>query len=231
IVHEARGEHEAALAALREERRLRTGQSDPDPDFDGWLRLARVLHACGDGAGAQREASAALRWARVWDTPGAIGQALTAAPRVGDRDAAGARLRAAAEQLERPRARRELARPLVELGAALRRRGERVAAREPLRRALDIAAAGGLTATAERARAELGATGARVRREAATGLASLTPSERRIVELAAGGASNPQIAQALFVTGKTVERHLRNAYRKLRGHSRPRPAPPLPAAR
>jgi DNA-binding CsgD family transcriptional regulator len=129
-------------------------------------------------------------------------------------------LRAAVEQLERSPARRELARSLVELGGALRRRGLRVAAREPLRRALDIAAAGGLTATAERARAELGATGARVRRPAATGLGSLTPSERRIVDLAAGGASNPEIAQALFVTVKTVEMHLGNAYRKLDVHSR-----------
>ena len=59
-----------------------------------------------------------------------------------------AHLRDAVEQLERSPARRELARSLVELGAALRRRGERTAAREPLRRALDLAAAGGLVATA-----------------------------------------------------------------------------------
>jgi DNA-binding CsgD family transcriptional regulator len=44
---------------------------------------------------------------------------------------------------------------------------------------------------------------------------SLTPSERRIAELAAVGHSNREIAQALFVTPKTVEYHLRNAYRKL----------------
>jgi DNA-binding CsgD family transcriptional regulator len=43
----------------------------------------------------------------------------------------------------------------------------------------------------------------------------LTPSERRIAELAATGQSNREIAQALFVTPKTVEYHLRNAYRKL----------------
>ncbi|MGB8876034.1 MAG: helix-turn-helix transcriptional regulator, partial [Solirubrobacteraceae bacterium] len=44
---------------------------------------------------------------------------------------------------------------------------------------------------------------------------SLTPSERRIAELAATGQSNREIAQALFVTPKTVEYHLRNTYRKL----------------
>jgi DNA-binding CsgD family transcriptional regulator len=43
----------------------------------------------------------------------------------------------------------------------------------------------------------------------------LTASERRVAELAAQGHSNPQIAQALFVTRKTVETHLGHVYRKL----------------
>ena len=64
------------------------------------------------------------------------------------------------------------------------------------------------------------AAGVRVRRDLRTGIAALTPSERRIVEQAANGASNAQIAQALFVTVKTVEMHLGNAYRKLDVSSR-----------
>jgi DNA-binding CsgD family transcriptional regulator len=56
---------------------------------------------------------------------------------------------------------------------------------------------------------------ARLRRAEAAGLATLTPSERRIAELAAGGATNAEIAQRLFVTVKTVEMNLGNAYRKL----------------
>jgi DNA-binding CsgD family transcriptional regulator len=44
--------------------------------------------------------------------------------------------------------------------------------------------------------------------------------------MAAGGLSNPEIAQALFVTRKTVEAHLGNAYRKLDIRSRAE----LPAA-
>ncbi len=63
-------------------------------------------------------------------------------------------------------------------------------------------------------------TGAKVRRPESWGLDSLTPSERRIVDLATEGASNPEIAQALFVTVKTVEMHLGNAYRKLGINSR-----------
>lgn len=118
-------------------------------------------------------------------------------------------------------ARLETIRALIELGSALRRSNERAAAREPLQRAADLANRGGASLLYERARLELSATGARPRREALlSGPASLTPSERRIAELAAGGQSNRQIAQTLFVTPKTVEYHLRNAYRKLAIQSR-----------
>jgi DNA-binding CsgD family transcriptional regulator len=107
-------------------------------------------------------------------------------------------------------------RALLDLGAALRRANQRAAAREPLQLAADLALRGGASALHEQARIELTATGARPRREALiSGVASLTPSERRIAELAAGGQSNREIAQVLFVTPKTVEYHLRNAYRKL----------------
>ncbi len=44
---------------------------------------------------------------------------------------------------------------------------------------------------------------------------ALTPTERRIADMAADGASNRDIAQALYVTPKTVENHLGHAYRKL----------------
>jgi DNA-binding NarL/FixJ family response regulator len=48
----------------------------------------------------------------------------------------------------------------------------------------------------------------------------LTASERRVAQLAAEELSNKDIAQALFVTVKTVEVHLSNAYRKLEIGSR-----------
>ena len=221
----AQGDLRAALADQLEARALRGDGAVPDPNFEGWLRLARLHHATGDERTAAREAEAALSWARVWDTPGYVGQALTVSGLILGGAEGLARLHDAVEQLERSPARCELARSLVELGAALRRRGERAAAREPLRRALDLASAGGLVATAERARAELRVTGAKVHRLASTGLASLTPSERRIVDLAADGASNAEIAQGLFVTVKTVEMHLGNAYRKLGISSRRQLAP------
>jgi DNA-binding CsgD family transcriptional regulator len=49
-----------------------------------------------------------------------------------------------------------------------------------------------------------------------SGLDALTASERRIAEMAAAGMSNPEIAQSLLVTTKTVEMHLTGAYRKLK---------------
>jgi DNA-binding CsgD family transcriptional regulator len=53
-----------------------------------------------------------------------------------------------------------------------------------------------------------------------SGVGALTPAERRVCELAAGDATNREIAQTLFVTEKTVELHLTSAYRKLRIRSR-----------
>jgi DNA-binding CsgD family transcriptional regulator len=85
---------------------------------------------------------------------------------------------------------------------------------------MDLAHACGAKPLAERARTELLATGARPRRLALTGAGSLTPSERRVAELAASGLSNRQIAQDLFVTTSTVETHLRHAFRKLGLRSR-----------
>ena len=70
-------------------------------------------------------------------------------------------------------------------------------------------------ALAERARTELRAAGGRARGPETSGVSALTASERRVAELAAGGHSNREIAQALFVTRKTVETHLGHVYRKL----------------
>jgi DNA-binding CsgD family transcriptional regulator len=66
-----------------------------------------------------------------------------------------------------------------------------------------------------RAREELLAAGGRPRREAVGGVGALTPSERRVAQLAAAGRGNRQIAQELFVTRRTVETHLTSIYRKL----------------
>jgi len=98
---------------------------------------------------------------------------------------------------------------------ALRVSGRRTAARDQLIRGYELANRCGSTRLADRAWQELLAAGARPRRKELQGVASLTPSERRIAELAAGGRTNREIAQTLFVTAKTVETHLGHAYTKL----------------
>jgi DNA-binding CsgD family transcriptional regulator len=110
---------------------------------------------------------------------------------------------------------RERAQRYAALGAELRRSGRRVEAREPLRRAVDLAHECGATDLVAEALGELRATGARPRRPRITGTLALTRSERRIADLAADGSRNREIAAELFVTIPTVEFHLRNAYRKL----------------
>jgi DNA-binding CsgD family transcriptional regulator len=114
----------------------------------------------------------------------------------------------------------EEARARVALGAALRRAGQRVESRGPLRAGYELAVTCGAEALADSARSELRASGIRVQRKQATGADALTPSERRIAELAASGLSNREIAQELFLTIKTIEMHLTHAYRKLDIHRR-----------
>ena len=80
---------------------------------------------------------------------------------------------------------------------------------------MQLAHLAGAVPLAERALDELRATGARPRKLVSMGVDALTPQERRVAELAAEGHSNPEIAQALFVTRKTVETHLGHAYQKL----------------
>ena len=70
-------------------------------------------------------------------------------------------------------------------------------------------------ALCERARAELLLAGGRPRPPAGAGADALTPAERRVAEIAAGGATNREIARRLYLSPKTVEMHLRSAYRKL----------------
>ena len=122
--------------------------------------------------------------------------------------------------LEHSHARLELAKALADLGSALRRERRPTDAREPLRRALELADACSAEGLVEHVRSELYAAGARPRTSALGGVDALTASERRVAAFAADGQSNRDIAQALFVTPKTVEVHLSNAYRKLGIRSR-----------
>ena len=187
---------------------------------------ARALVAIGERERARAKAEAALAHARRWGAPTLLGYALRTVAMTTDGDERLAALEEGAAVLEGSPSRLVRAEALADLGAALRRGGRRADARPLLREALELARRCGAAALAHRAYDELAATGERVRRYTPIGVESLTPSERRVAELAANGMTNRQIAQTLFVTVKTIETHLAAVYDKLGIRSRQQ----LPAA-
>jgi DNA-binding CsgD family transcriptional regulator len=209
----ARGDDAAALALVDfYESRLGLMRN---PAAAPWRTLkARILDRLERGEEGLVLVEEELRQARAWGGAQAIGHALRVRGQL-RREHGIENLREAVETLEASTARLELAKALLALGTALRLARQPTKAREPLRRAIEIASACSADALVERARGELRAAGARPRRDALGGIESLTPSERRVAGMAAEEMTNREIAQALFVTPKTVEVHLSNAYRKL----------------
>jgi DNA-binding CsgD family transcriptional regulator len=108
----------------------------------------------------------------------------------------------------------ETARTRLLYGSRLRRAGQRVAARQQLRVALDAFAAMDLTAWAQRAADELAATGATARPRRPLASEPLTSQETRVALLVARGLSNREVAAALFLSPKTIEHHLASVFRK-----------------
>jgi len=199
----------------------------PSPTIAPWrsdAALARL--ALGDQAEARVLATEEVALAEAFGAPRALGVALRAAGLAEDGKRGIELLRQAVRVLEASAARLEHARAMADLGAALRRAGRRVESREILRPALDLAHRCGALALTSRTRTELIAAGGRPRRLVLSGLDSLTPSERRVAQLAAAGLPNREIAQNLFITARTVEGHLSHAYQKLDITSRDQ----LPAA-
>jgi DNA-binding CsgD family transcriptional regulator len=176
---------------------------------------ALALLRLGQRQQARQLADAELADVRVFGAPRALGIALRTAGLARGGTEGLTLLRESAAALDGSPALLERGRSLAELGAALRRDGQRAAARDPLARALDLAARCGARPLAARVRQELKAAGARPRRPWRTGVDALTPSELRVTRLAAEGRSNREIAGELYVTLKAVEGHLARAYAKL----------------
>jgi DNA-binding CsgD family transcriptional regulator/predicted negative regulator of RcsB-dependent stress response len=185
------------------------------PSAAPWRSGAALAQlALGHRDAAQALAEEEVECASELGAPRALGLALRAHALARGDDGI-ALLEASARALEGSEASLELARSLTELGAALRRCGRRADARDPLRRALDLATRCGADPLAQQADTELRASGARPRQPALSGPQSLTVSERRVAEMAAQGQTNREIAQALFVSLRTVETHLTHAFQKL----------------
>ena len=206
------GDAEGAIRILDDAAARLEGRDNPSHPLPWRSQKALALERLGRRGEAVELASAEVEAARRWGAAGAIGAALRAQGLVANDVEL---LEEAAATLESSAARLEHAKALAALGAALNRADRVQEAREPLRRALELAELCGAPPVVERARTELHAAGVRPRSAALSGPAALTRSERRVAGLAAEGQTNRDIAQTLFVTPKTVEVHLSNTYKKL----------------
>jgi DNA-binding CsgD family transcriptional regulator len=232
VLRAAAGNHEAAVEELRGCAVDHPAYGGENPAMFPWRSSAALsLVELRRHEEAQALARDEVQRAQSFGAARAIGIALRAQALVGPPAERSAGLAAALEVLSDSPARLEHARVLVDLGATLRAAGQRTAAREPLIDGLTRAARCGARTVERRARTELAAIGVRPRGVDGAGPDSLTPSELRVAELAANGGTNREIAQALFVTEKTVETHLGRAFRKLDITSRRQLADVLASAR
>lgn len=213
----ALGRAQEAVAAYRECGRLHDEVLEaPNPAKSLWRSgLARALAQLGDHDGAREQLAAQDALAQRWGAASPLGVTRCAQGALEGGAAGIALAREGVALLAGTPLRLKYAAGLLDLGVLLREHGDQVAAREPLREALDVAEDCGSRRLAEIARAELVAAGARPRRARTSGAQALTPSERRVAAMAAEGLTNREIAEALVVTVKAVRWHLGNAYRKL----------------
>jgi DNA-binding CsgD family transcriptional regulator len=210
------GKFDQAAATLAEAGRLCEANGIRTPALFPWRSdLARALAGTDRHDEALSLASTDLRLADECDLDRARGHALRALGLLSGGAAGLQHLEAAAQAFARSPARVQRGWASYDYGAALRRAGRRRDARGPLDEALDLGLGCGAKLLTERSQEELTALGARSRSIMLTGVESLTASERRICRLAARGLRNTNIAQALFISPRTVETHLRHAYRKL----------------
>jgi DNA-binding CsgD family transcriptional regulator len=217
VLYNGLGRYEEALLAAQ--------QASAYPQellFSGWA-LVELIEAAvrsdkrGDADQAVRRLSDKTR---ASGTDWALGVEARSRALLADSEDAERLYQEAIERLARTRVRVELARARLVYGEWLRRQRRRTDAREQLRAAHDLFTKWGMEAFAERARAELRATGERARKRTVETRDDLTPQEAQISRLAAEGATNQEIAAQLFVSQSTVDYHLRKAFRKLGVKSR-----------
>jgi DNA-binding CsgD family transcriptional regulator len=221
------GRYREALAAARE-------ASDDTPELFVSAWAASEMIEGATRAGEMELAGAALERilaaTAVADSDWALGIRARASALLSDGEDADGLYREAIERLRRTRLRPELARGHLLYGEWLRRENRRVDARVHLRAAHDLCVTIGMEAFAERARAELLATGETVRKRTVETRDELTPQERQIAGLARDGLSNPEIGARLFLSPRTVEWHLRKVFAKLGIRSRRELANALPSS-
>jgi DNA-binding CsgD family transcriptional regulator len=210
----ARHDDQGAIGDLRASARIAAAMG-MGPAMSAWRSTLALALPAEQRDEAVELVAEELRLARSSGVQRAVAVALRADGQLSSGSAAIERLRASVGLLQDSSARLEHARSQIELGAALRRHHLRTEAREHLRAGIDGARRCGAQRLAVRGQDELRAAGGKPRTYAIDGVAGLTASELRVARLAADGRTNPQIAQDLFVSLKTVETHLSHAYGKL----------------
>ncbi|MDQ1014235.1 ATP-binding protein [Streptomyces afghaniensis] len=218
----ARGDLEGALGLL-----LRCGDSLAEAGIGNpvlapwWYDAAQVLADLGRHGEGQDVVDRVAPAVRRWGTPRAEGMLALARGVLTPDDSGIDELAEAARLLDGTPGRLEHARAEYLLGRRLLERGDAESARERLRRSIDIAVLCGDRLLLDQAVPALGAAGGRLRHSTESPTDALSGSERQVAARAAAGATNREIAEALFLTQRTVEFHLTSVYRKLgiRGRS------------
>ena len=218
VLHNGLARYDTALAGAR-----RACEHD-DLCFFGWSLVELVEAASRSGAhGAAVDALQQLeKRTRAAGTDWARGTLARSSALLSDGQAADALYREAIERLGRCRITVHLARAHLVYGEWLRRENRRMDAREQLRNAYEMLSRIGAEAFAERARAELLATGETVRKRTIETSETLTAQEALVARLAAQGHTNPEIGTQLFISPRTAEYHLRKVFTKLGISSRRR---------
>ncbi|MEC3981284.1 helix-turn-helix transcriptional regulator [Amycolatopsis sp. H20-H5] len=180
-----------------------------------WLHAATLMARMGRAGEAVGLVERGEEMARRWGTARASGLVLMAKGTITRGPGALDVLTEATELLAGTAAKSDHARAEALLGMALLRAQDLVAAREHLRRAVDLSVQHGGWASATTARDLLLAAGGRMPQVTGDRVDLLTGREQKVARIAARGASNSEIADVLSVTLRTVEVHLTSVYRKL----------------
>ena len=206
-----RGRYERAAEQLMALTELRPGFGTPVVAI---ASAPERVEACVR-AGRAEDARATLADFERWAThagPAWAGPSVAVCRALVDDDAAvweaAISLSAGARPLDAARAR-------LYYGEHLRRHRHRADARAELRLAIEGFEAFGATPWAERARAELRATGETAHKRDSASRSQLTPQELQVAQLVGEGLSNKEVAAHLYLSPRTIDAHLRNVFAKL----------------
>jgi DNA-binding CsgD family transcriptional regulator len=214
------GDAAAAVALFEHQQQLLDDLAITDPDLSPAAELVEGYLTIGRPGDAQRTATRFSAATQTKGQPWSQARALRAQGMLAGEDGFAEAFERALSLHEQTPDAFEAARTRLVFGQRLRRSRSRVLARDQLRTAVDAFDRLGARPWADRARAELAATGETHRRRGAASIDDLTPQELQVALLLTGGKTTRETAAALFLSPKTVEYHLRHVYQKLDIHSR-----------